>query len=183
NPERPYENRDPRFYMSILFNGATWRQQPVYTYQGAPLDGIGGGFNNTTTGYYLAKMVDQNSSRTPSVQNGNYYWIYFRYAEILLNYAEALNETLSSPNVEVYGAVNEIRGRQGVNMPPLPTGLSKEEMRAKIRHDRRIELAFEGHRYFDIKRWRIGTTVMPEVYGMLITRTPTGDFEYERFLV
>src|SRR5690606_12751516 len=148
NPERPYENRDPRFYMSILFNGATWRQQPVYTYQGAPLDGIGGGFNNTTTGYYLAKMVDQNSSRTPTIQNGNYYWIYFRYAEILLNYAEALNEALSAPNSEVYRAINEIRERPGVNMPRIPAELSKAQMRKRIRNERRIELAFEGQRYF-----------------------------------
>lgn len=183
NPERPYENRDPRFYMSILFNGATWRQQPVYTYQGAPLDGIGGGFNNTTTGYYLAKMVDQNSSRTPTIQNGNYYWIYFRYAEILLNYAEALNEALSAPNSEVYRAINEIRERPGVNMPRIPAELSKAQMRKRIRNERRIELAFEGQRYFDLKRWRIGAQVVPNAYGMHITRRDDGSFVYNRFLV
>lgn len=183
NPERPYENRDPRFYMSILFNGATWRQQPVYTYQGAPLDGIGGGFNNTTTGYYLAKMVDQNSSRTPTIQNGNYYWIYFRYAEILLNYAEALNEALSAPNSEVYRAINEIRERPGVNMPRIPAELSKAQMRKRIRNERRIELAFEGQRYFDLKRWRIGAQVVPNAYGMHITRRDDGSIVYNRFLV
>lgn len=183
NPERPYENRDPRFYMSILFNGATWRQQPVYTYQGAPLDGIGGGFNNTTTGYYLAKMVDQNSSRTPTIQNGNYYWIYFRYAEILLNYAEALNEALSAPNSEVYRVINEIRERPGVNMPRIPAELSKAQMRKRIRNERRIELAFEGQRYFDLKRWRIGAQVVPNAYGMHITRRDDGSFVYNRFLV
>ena len=183
NPERPYENRDPRFYMSILFNGATWRQQPIYTYQGAPLDGIGGGFNNTTTGYYLAKMVDQNSSRTPTIQNGNYYWIYFRYAEILLNYAEALNEALSAPNSEVYRAINEIRERPGVNMPRIPAELSKAQMRKRIRNERRIELAFEGQRYFDLKRWRIGAQVVPNAYGMHITRRDDGSFVYNRFLV
>src|SRR5690606_5976507 len=114
NPDNPYVNRDPRFYMSILYNGSTWRQVSVYTYVGAPQDGIGGGFNNTTTGYYLAKLVDQNASRIPTVQNGTYYWIYFRYAEVLLNYAEALNEALSSPNTEIYNAINSVRSRPGV---------------------------------------------------------------------
>src|SRR5690606_19531235 len=134
DPSNPYVNRDPRFYMSILYNGSTWRQESVNTYQGAPQDGIGGGFNNTTTGYYLAKLVDQNASRIPTIQNGTYYWIYFRYAEVLLNYAEALNEALSSPNTEIYNAINSVRSRPGVEMPPLPAGLSKADMRKRIRN-------------------------------------------------
>lgn len=181
--EDPYVNRDPRFYMSILYNGALWKGNQIYTYLGAPSDGINGGFNNTQTGYYLAKTVDETASRTPSVRNGNNYWIYFRYAEVLLNYAEALNESLTTPNAEVYKAVNDIRSRTGVNMPALPVGLTKEQMRERIRHERRIELAFEGQRYFDIKRWRIGTEVMPEAYGTVATKKPSGSFSYERFLV
>lgn len=183
DPENPYKNRDPRFYMSILYNGSSWKGTPIFTYLGAPSDGINGGFNNTQTGYYVAKLVDETASRTPSVQNGNNYWIYFRYAEVLLNYAEALNESQSNPTSDVYWAINEIRNRKGVEMPALPLGLNQSEMREKIRHERRIELAFEGHRYFDIKRWRIGTLVMPQAFGMLVTRTPTGEFNYERFLV
>lgn len=183
NPANPYINRDPRFYMSILYNGSTWRQESVYTYVGAPQDGIGGGFNNTTTGYYLAKLVDQNASRIPTVQNGTYYWIYFRYAEVLLNYAEALNEALSSPNTEIYNAVNSVRGRPGVEMPPLPAGLSKADMRKRIRNERRIELAFEGHRFFDVKRWRIGAQVIPNAYGMRAVSNGDGTYTYTRFLV
>ncbi|NGM60640.1 RagB/SusD family nutrient uptake outer membrane protein [Sphingobacterium sp. SGG-5] len=183
NPTNPYVDRDPRFYMSILFNGSTWRTQPIFTYQGAPENGIGGGFNNTTTGYYLAKMVDQNSSRTPTIQNGTYYWIYFRYAEILLNYAEALNEALITPSSEVYGAINAIRSRSGVNMPDLPSGLSKEQMRKRIRNERRIELAFEGQRFFDVKRWRIGAQVTPNAYGTRATNNGDGTYTYTRFLV
>src|SRR5690606_22168532 len=169
--------------MSILYNGSTWRQQSVFTYVGAPLDGLAGGFNNTTTGYYLAKMVDQNSSRTPSIQNGTYYWIYFRYAEILLNYAEALNEALTTPSSEVYNAVNAIRSRPGVNMPGIPSGLSKEQMRKRIRNERRIELAFEGQRFFDVKRWRIGAQVIPNAYGTRATNDGGGTYTYTRFLV
>ncbi|WP_343702031.1 RagB/SusD family nutrient uptake outer membrane protein [Chitinophaga sp.] len=183
NPANPYVNRDPRFYMSILYNGASWHGTTVYTYFGAPSDGINGGFNNTPTGYYLAKTVDETANRTPSVRNGNNYWIYFRYAEVLLNYAEALNESLEQPSQDVYNAVNAIRSRPGVNMPPLPAGLSKEQMRERIRHERKIELAFEGHRFFDIKRWRIGLEVMPDAYGMMVTRSTSGGYQFERFFL
>ncbi len=183
NPDNPYINRDPRFYMTILYNGSRFKQKDIFTYVGAPADGLNGGFNNTSTGYYLAKLVDENASRTPSVVNGTYYWTYIRYAEVLLDYAEALNESLAEPNNEVYNAINKIRKRQGVNMPNLPLGLDKNAMRKRIRNERRIELAFEGHRYFDIKRWRIGTQVMPNAYGMQINRDGSGKFVYERFLV
>lgn len=183
NPDNPYVNRDPRFYMSILYNGSTWRQETIYTYIGAPQDGIGGGFNNTTTGYYLAKLSDHNASRIPTVQNGTYYWIYMRYAEVLLNYAEALNEALSTPNTEVYHAINSIRDRPGVEMPSLPTGLSKADMRKRIRNERRIELAFEGQRFFDVRRWRIGAQVVPNAYGMRATNNGDGTYSYTRFLV
>lgn len=183
NPANPYVDRDPRFYMSILYNGSTWRTQPIFTYQGAPENGIGGGFNNTTTGYYLAKMVDQNSSRTPTIQNGSYYWIYFRYAEVLLNYAEALNEVLVEPDIEVYNALRAIRTRPGVNMPDLPAGLTKVQMRKRIRNERRIELAFEGQRFFDVRRWRIGAQVVPNAYGTRATNNGDGTYTYTRFLV
>lgn len=183
DPENPYINRDPRFYMSILYNGSTWRQEKIYTYEGAPQDGIGGGFNNTTTGYYMAKLADENSSRIPTVQNGSYYWIYFRYAEILLNYAEALNEALDAPDPEVYNAINLIRNRPGVEMPPLPSNLTKDEMRKRIRNERRVELAFEGQRYFDVKRWRTGVQVIPNAYGTKAIQNSDGTFTYNRFLV
>ena len=183
DPNNPYINRDPRFYMSILYNGSKYKQRDIFTYIGAPADGLNGGFNNTTTGYYLAKLVDENAQRTPSVVNGTYHWIYLRYAEVLLNYAEALNEYLPEPSLEVYQAVNAIRRRTGVSMPNLPLGLSKLEMRRRIRNERRVELAFEGHRYFDIKRWRIGMQVMPNVYGMSISRDNSGRFQFNRFVV
>ncbi|ERJ57966.1 RagB/SusD family nutrient uptake outer membrane protein [Sphingobacterium paucimobilis] len=183
NPDNPYVNRDPRFYMTVLYNGSRFKQKDIFTYVGAPADGLNGGFNNTPTGYYLAKLVDENASRTPSVVNGTYHWTYIRYAEVLLDYAEALNEYLSEPSSEVYAAINKIRKRQGVNMPNLPLGLDKNAMRKRIRNERRVELAFEGHRYFDIKRWRIGTQVMPNAYGMQISRDGSGKFVYERFLV
>lgn len=87
-------------------------------------------------------------------------WILIRYAEVLLNFAEATNE-LTGPTPAVYNAVNAVRGRQGVNMPPLPDGLSQEEMRARIWNERRVEFAFEGMRYRDIKRWKLAETYIP----------------------
>jgi hypothetical protein len=94
--------------------------------------------------------------------------VLFRYAEILLNYAEALNEA-SGPVTEVYNAVNKIRLRVG--MPVLPVGLSQSEMRNRIRNERRVELCFEEHRFFDVRRWKLGETVFNgPVKGMKITK-------------
>src|SRR5690606_5610040 len=110
------------------------------------------------------KMLDETAYTTPTVRNGNNYWIFMRYAEVLLNYAEAQNEYLDVPDESIYDAINEIRRRPGVTMPDIPVGLSKDEMREKIRHERRIELAFESHRFWDIKRWQISEDVLKAAY-------------------
>jgi hypothetical protein len=183
NPANPYLNRDPRFYMSVLYNGSTWRQSTIFTHVGAPNNGIDAKSNPAATGYYTAKMLDQTASVSPTVINGSNYWIYFRYAEVLLNYAESLNEYLDAPDINVYNAVNTVRGRTGVAMPALPGGLNKDQMRERIRQERRIELAFEGHRYWDMKRWRISTDIMKEAYGMKITKNPDASYSYQRILV
>lgn len=181
--QKPYENRDPRFYMSILYNGSKWRDTPINTYIGAT-DGVSGDPNSRNlTGYLFCKMLDENAFLLPSPRNGSNYWIFMRYAEVLLNYAEAQNEYLDAPDNSIYEAVNEIRNRPGVNMPNIPAGLTKDEMRERIRHERRIELAFESHRFWDIKRWRISTDVLKDVYGMRPTKQEDGTFHYERFLV
>lgn len=96
-------------------------------------------------------------------------YIVFRYADLLLLYAEAENET-NGANAAVYDAINQVRARKGVDMPPVPTGKTKEQMRDIIRHERRIELAFEGIYYSDIRRWGIARQLMD---GAVI-RTMTG---------
>jgi hypothetical protein len=93
-------------------------------------------------------------------------WVLIRYAEVLLNFAEATNEA-QGPTAAVYNAINEIRARPGVEMPPLPAGLTKDQMRERIRNERRVEFPFEGMRYRDIRRWRtaevyINTLVEPD---------------------
>ena len=91
-------------------------------------------------------------------------FIYIRYAEILLVYAEALNE-ISGPTAEVYHAVNKVRNR--VNMPSLPENLNKEAMRNIIRKEKRIEFTFEGVYYYDTRHWRTTEFVVTKpVYGL-----------------
>ncbi|MBZ4188871.1 RagB/SusD family nutrient uptake outer membrane protein [Niabella beijingensis] len=161
-----YTNREPRFYASINFNGGYFidRRLEIW-YSGA--DGqYRGGRDYNTTGYLLKKAVDP----TVNISQGKFSlktWIFFRLAELYLDYAEALNEAQGPVN-DVYVFVNKIRDRAG--LPALPGGLSKEAMREKIRHERRIELSFETHRYFDCHRWKIAAqTEGGPVYGMNIT--------------
>lgn len=87
-------------------------------------------------------------------------WVLIRYAEVLLNFAEATNE-LNGPTPAVYDAINAVRARPGIDMPPIPAGLTQDEMRARIRNERRVEFAFEGMRYRDIRRWKIAETYIP----------------------
>src|SRR5690606_21972996 len=131
------------FKMTIIHNELTWRGVPIETFEGG-LDGINGnGDNYTRTGYYLAKTLDENGSITPIWRPGSHFFVFIRYAEILLNYAEAKNEALPAPDQSVYQAIDAVRARVG--MPALPTGLSKDQMRERIRNERRVELAFESH--------------------------------------
>jgi hypothetical protein len=176
----PYANRDPRFYASIYYNGATYRGRAVETFIPGGKDSKDGNdnWNSSKTGYYLRKFVDENLPiNNPWDVAGTQPWIYIRYAEILLNYAEAQNEA-SGPDATVYSAINKIRGRAG--MPDLPAGLAQDEMRDAIRHERRVELAFEEHRYYDVRRWKIAmdTENIP-IYGITITKNGS-NLTYER---
>jgi hypothetical protein len=180
--EAPYENRDPRFYESILFNGAEYRGREVETFLPNGLDSPQGpsNWNSSKTGYYLRKFVNEDLPiQNPWQVAGTQNWIYFRYAEILLNYAEAQNEAVG-PDTSVYEAINEIRGRNGVEMPSLPLGLSQDEMRIRIHHERRIELAFEEHRFYDVRRWKTAMVIENKpAQGITITKDPNGTLSYE----
>lgn len=183
DPANPYVDRDPRFEKSIIYNGRNWKGTPIATYVGGSDGLVSAEGYLTQTGYYLAKTVDENGSVSPDNRPGDHYWIFMRYEETLLNYAEAKNEALATPDQSVYDAVNAVRTRAGINMPALATGLTKAQMRERIRHERRIELAFEAHRFWDIRRWKIGDQVMTKAYGMRVTRQGDGTLGYEKFLV
>ncbi len=163
-----YVNREPRFYATVTYSGGDWinttsslgvREIQLY-YTGE--SGKGGSHDYSETGYLFRKNVSptyhptQNATARPHVM--------MRYAEILLNYVEALNESNSNdPDILKY--LNQIRERGG--LPPLSTGLSQAEMRQQIRTERRIELTAEHLRYFDTRRWKIAEqTDAGGFYGM-----------------
>ncbi|SEB15010.1 RagB/SusD family nutrient uptake outer membrane protein [Pedobacter hartonius] len=171
DPQNPYVNRDPRFYATILYNKAAYRGSTVDVYLPGGKDSNQGpsNWNTGLTGYYLRKFMNDNYPIVnPAGVAGAQPWIYFRYAEILLNYAEAQNEA-AGPDQSVYQAINTVRSRASVVMPPL-SGLSKSAMQAAIQNERQIELAFEEHRFYDVRRWKIASqTENVPAYGMSAT--------------
>lgn len=179
DPEDPYSNRDPRLRATIVTNNSMFYNRPVEPFIGG-LDGPPIA-QATRTGYYLKKYVndglDLESGQT-SVHN----WIIQRFAEMYLNYAEALNE-YNPGNSDIARYVNEIRDRAG--MPDLPAGLSQDEMRERIRHERRIEFAFEEHRIWDVRRWMIATDMLSApLEGVQITRNPADStYTYQKVIV
>jgi hypothetical protein len=171
----PYDNRDPRLQYTVLTNNTVFKSRPVEAWTGGR-DGKGSPLA-TKTGYYLKKYVDEGLN----LLQGNtsvHSWIHFRLAEMYLNYAEALNEyNPGDPDIKTY--VDLVRARPGVNMPALAGGLSQSEMRAKIRNERRIELAFEGHRFWDVRRWMEAPTALgAPLRGVEITKTGESSFTY-----
>lgn len=174
DPQNPYVNRDPRFYATVLYNGASYRGSTIDAYSPGGKDSKDGpsNWNTTKTGYYLRKFMNDNDPiDNPWSSAGQQPWIYLRYAEVLLNYAEAQNEAVG-PDASVYSAVNLIRQRASVAMPPLVAGLSQSQMRDAIRKERRIELAFEEHRFYDVRRWKIADVVEgAPAGGMTITKS------------
>lgn len=182
----PFANRDPRFNKSILFNGATWMNSGtsalVETFEGGK-DKTG--TNPTRTGFYLRKFLNVNARWVAPTGNTNHCFPLFRYAEILLNYAEAMNEVYGPDNAATYGltarqAIALIRTRAGLtgNLN-VPLATTQALMRTAIRHERRIELAFEEHRHMDLRRWKIAESVLNQpVSGLKIVKTGTATFTY-----
>lgn len=184
NPNNPYLNRDPRLNQFIVFNGSIFRtgtlSRAVETFDGG-LDNVQTNLSSTKTGYYLRKFLSETATyNIPSPASVRRPWVLFRYAETLLNYAEALNEAVG-PTIEVYNSINQIRTRSG--MPVLSAGLSQSAMRDKIRNERRVELCFEEHRFFDVRRWQLGESFFNgPVRGMKITKSGT-NLTHAQFIV
>lgn len=171
--------------MEINVRVETVPADPVQSYVGGK-DAISNTDRRAThTGYYLRKYNNWRSGRDNDA-DGEIRM--FRLAEMYLNFAEASYQATGNPDAAIdigngismsaRDAVNAIRRR--VNMPDLPAGLSKEEFEKRYRNERRVELAFEGHRYFDVRRWKIMENVERYVTGMRITRTGDDSFSYER---
>lgn len=188
--QNPYVNRDPRLTYTIFYNGSMWLKRPVETFNGGLDRSNVPGLFTTQTGYYLRKFLGLNEDKADnSGFNGAYHhYLIIRYAEILLNYAEALNEVAlcgGAANVDdIEDCIMQLRKRAGIEAGTngrygLPA-YNPETMRKIIRNERRIELAFEEHRFWDIRRWKIAMDVMNEpVMGVEIFKETDGTFKYD----
>lgn len=185
NESDPYKDRDPRLTASIFYNGASWVNREVQTYDGG-LDRPGGTIQQTKTGYYLRKFMGPFES----VQGGLYAntihdWVFLRYSGILLDFAEATNE-FQGPDNEIYQILYSLRKRAGIEAGAeqnygVPAGMSQEQMRQAIRNERRIEMAFEEQRYWDIRRWKIAKEVYSQpLEGMDIQQTGNGQLYFNK---
>jgi starch-binding outer membrane protein, SusD/RagB family len=197
----PYVNRDPRFYASILYDGAPWRQRPSSTaafdpenkisirtiYSGNTVDpaqvlkfgidtrqGPQQTWNGGYTGYYLRKAIDISVDPEFVYDGANQEvpWHFFRLGEIYLNYAEACIELGQDAEAKIY--LNMLRERAG--MPDITeTG---DALMQRYRNERRIEMAFEQSRYFDVRRWLIGADVYKNTRGIVIDQFANGSVVY-----
>jgi starch-binding outer membrane protein, SusD/RagB family len=191
----PYVNREPRFYYSIIYNGSLYTNNsgsnlsPVYTFVNgtgtipAPTQTIDAFNAGTTTGYFSRKMCDVTISAN-SGANADRAWPLIRYAEMLLSYAEAINE--AGQTELAVEKIIELRQRAGItpgadNRYGIKAGITKEEMRDLVRNERRIELAFEDHRWHDIRRWKIAMVTNNQFNKVMrITKNSNGSYTYDR---
>lgn len=184
NPQHPYANRDPRFDATIIhdstvFHGdrfAMWISPDATTFG---YDSYKQSSDNPKGGYIIKKFMPDDPSVPLNFQTQyTIPWPFFRLAEIYLNYAEAKFALGDEATCRQY--INLVRARPGVNMPPIQPSVTGEALRARLYNERRIELAMEGHRFFDVRRWKIATiTENRPIMGMNITRDPaTGKQTY-----
>lgn len=182
NPQNPYLNRDPRFYKTVLYHGSVWQGITMDLTYNENKDKSGKhrlDKSFTRTGYYVRKYLPEqltNSSTNTAYHN----WIYFRLAEMYLNYAEALNEAADTQDnrQKAREAVNKVRNRSG--MPNLPESLNQDQLRERIWNERAIELSFEEHRWWDARRWLKAVEWFGgPMYEMEITKDESGKLYYE----
>ena len=181
-----YKDRDPRFYLTIVHNGMLWPAKKAVDISegganGLPLT------NATTTGYYLRKYVDNSISfeagSTTAATHHN--WILFRYAEVLLNYAEAMIHVNGNCDykdatytMSAREALNAVRKRAGI---PEVAACSQDEFLMRVKHERRVEMAFEGQRFWDLRRWK-NLDETKNIYAVRITHHD-GVLSYEKTLL
>ena len=181
DPTNPYANRDPRLAASVVTNGSTWNGRTIDQSAGATDDMANA--NASKTGYYLKKFLTDNLNLVQG-QVAQHNWVAYRWAEVLLNYAEAMNEAYG-PDAAPAGytltarqALQQVRDRASSKLPKVFAS-DKESFREVVKHERRVELAFEDHRYWDLLRWKDAMDVLNKpVLGVAVTKTETG-WSYE----
>ncbi|GAB2979393.1 RagB/SusD family nutrient uptake outer membrane protein [Mucilaginibacter puniceus] len=194
DPQNPWANRDPRLEATVIHDGTVFN--PGATPSAPPAmemwvssDGTTWGFDsykktgdNPRTNTVMKKFMPSSgpiNSATPQVNQ----WPFFRLAEIYLNYAEAKFELGEEATAREY--VNKVRRRGGVNLPDIPITVTGEALRQRIYNERRVELAFEMHRFFDVRRWGIATTTEnAKIYGFdVIKDVTTGVKTYSKVML
>jgi hypothetical protein len=177
----PYVGRDPRFDATILHHGSEFQGRKMNTSSPNGPDRINGSGLHTITGYYIRKYMNEEHVG-PLRGTSSTSWKIFRLGEMYMNCAEAENE-LNGATELVYKCVNKIRARVG--MPPFPADLNQSTMRNELRHERRIEFAFEDQRWWDLIRWRKSVEVLNDRFwhGVVVTinedESVTYDMTYE----
>ena len=181
DPSNPYANRDPRLAASIVTNGSTWNGRVIDQAPGGTDDMANA--NASKTGYYLKKFLTDNLNLTQG-QVAQHNWVAYRYGEILLNYAEAMNEAYGPDAVpagftmSARQALQMVRDRASNKLPKV-IAADQASFREAVKHERRVELAFEDHRYWDLLRWKDAMEVLNKpVLGVAVTRNGEG-WSYE----
>ncbi|TDG37679.1 RagB/SusD family nutrient uptake outer membrane protein [Pedobacter changchengzhani] len=174
----PYANRDPRLDNTVFYNGMTWLSRPVETFNGGK-DRPGGSVTQTKTGYYMRKFMGDFTVGSAYANQTHNFPIY-RYADVLLMFAEAKN-AVDGPGANtdsVYNYVRLIRARAGitqgvgVNTYGVSSTLTALQMQDLIRNERRVEMAFEEQRFWDLRRWKIAENVYNKpLHGIRIIKT------------
>jgi len=186
NDSTMYNNRDPRLGYTIMRNNSRWLQTNLQTYIGG-INNPSQSAQTTKTSYYMRKFMGLFEEVANYSDSYVHVWIMFRYAEILLNFAEAENE-YNGPTQEVYNAIIQLRKRAGIEagsdqLYGLDANMTQDQMREIIHNERRIEMAFEEQRYWDIRRWRIAEDVFANpLYGLTITNNG-GNLNFSRITV
>ena len=190
--QNPYTGRDPRFELTICHNETkrwpNWASEPIYTYQGGanalPLNG------GTPTGYYLKKLLNAAIDTRPATANTmKHSWVIFRMGEAYLNYAEAVFQYFKSQgradaadatSAEFPVSARELASKTRLRskMKAIPAGMSNADFWAKYQNERRVELAFEGHRFWDVRRWKEGAKYFSKITEMHITKNEDGTYTY-----
>lgn len=184
---KPYENRDPRFARAVLANGMSFKGSSIETFVGGKDYSATRSELGTPTGYYLRRYIQESTSFTPEASVTNkHQWIVYRYAEALLSYAEAVNEYLGSPSatdgtftLSALDAINQVRAN--ADMPDVEA-TTQAAFRDAVRREWRVEFAFEDHRFWDVRRWKIGQSVMGQIDGVEIVRSGSS-LSYSRKMV
>ena len=183
--QAPYANRDKRFYKTVLYDGAKFKGKTLNCAEGGaegqPVLGA------SKTGYYLRKYILENVELSPNEKPAIHTWVLFRYAEILLNYAEAMNnaygptDNADGLNMTALEALNEVRTRSGMPAITPAQAHDKASFQTLLEHEKRVEFAFEDHRFWDLRRWKEGAQLGADLMGVKIVID--GEKKYEPVVV